>query len=106
MVRLPVRRTPTSELTRTLTARKLGGEVKLADCRAIAWIEDALAPLRKRMRSPALRRLVFAIRAAIGIEPLVWLTDIAGLPSEEAVALMRESTRTLLRAALEKIGEP
>jgi len=68
--------------------------------RAIRWIEDALAPLRKRMRKPALHRLVLAIRAAIGVEPLVWLTDIAGLSREDAIMLMRDSARTLLRAAL------
>jgi AcrR family transcriptional regulator len=67
--------------------------------RAIGWIEDALAPLRDSMPAPALRRLVLAIRATTGIEALVWLTDIAGLPREEAVALMRASARALLRDA-------
>ena len=67
--------------------------------RAIGWIEDALAPLRERMSAPELRRLVLAIRATTGIEALVWLTDIAGLPREEATALMRASARALLRDA-------
>ena len=68
--------------------------------RAIGWIEDALAPLRGELPAPELRRLVLAIRATLGIEPLVWLCDIAGLPREDAVALMRSSARTLLRAAM------
>jgi AcrR family transcriptional regulator len=68
--------------------------------RAIGWIEDALAPLRDELPAPELRRLVLAIRATLGIEPLVWLCDIAGLPREDAVALMRSSARTLLRAAM------
>jgi AcrR family transcriptional regulator len=67
--------------------------------RAIAWIEDALAPLRGRMPDPELRRLVLAIRATTGIEALVWLTDIAGLSREEATELMRSSARALLRDA-------
>ncbi|MGH2614812.1 MAG: TetR/AcrR family transcriptional regulator [Thermomicrobiales bacterium] len=67
--------------------------------RAIAWIEDALAPLRERMPAPELRRLVFAIRATTGIEALVWLTDVAGLPCEEAAELMHSSARALLRDA-------
>ncbi len=67
--------------------------------RAIAWIEDALAPLRERMPAPALRRLVLAIRATTGIEALVWLTDVAGLPRDEATQLMRSSARALLRDA-------
>jgi AcrR family transcriptional regulator len=67
--------------------------------RAIGWIEDALAPLRERMPAPELRRLVLAIRATTGIEALVWLTDVAGLPREEATELMRSSARALLRDA-------
>ena len=52
--------------------------------RAIGWIDDALAPLRDRIPASELRRLVLAIRATLGIEALVWLTDIAGLPRDEA----------------------
>jgi AcrR family transcriptional regulator len=68
--------------------------------RAIAWIEDALAPLRGRTSHRDLRRLALAIRATVGIEALVWLTDIGGLSPEEAAVLMRSSARTLLHAAL------
>jgi len=67
--------------------------------RAIGWIEDALAPLREQMPASELRRLVLAIRATTGIEALVWLTDIAGLPREEATGLMRASAQALLRDA-------
>jgi AcrR family transcriptional regulator len=68
--------------------------------RAIGWIEDALTPLRGRLRPAELRRLALSIRATIGIEALVWLTDIGGLSRDETVALMRNSARALLRAAL------
>jgi AcrR family transcriptional regulator len=68
--------------------------------RAIAWIEDALAPLRGRMPEPELRRLTLAIRSAVGIEALVWLTDIAGLSREQAADLMRWSAQALLQSAL------
>ncbi len=68
--------------------------------RAIAWIERALSPLAGRLPAPALRRLVLAIRTAVGIEALVWLTDVAGLSREEAAKLMRWSARALLRSAL------
>src|SRR5215218_8169998 len=67
--------------------------------RVIGWIEDALAPLRESISDAELRRLVLAIRATTGIEALVWLTDVAGLPREEAVELMRSSARALLRDA-------
>jgi AcrR family transcriptional regulator len=68
--------------------------------RAIGWIEDALAPLRDHMPQSELRRLVLAIRATLGIEALVWLTDIGGLSREEAVEIMRSSARTLAKAAI------
>jgi AcrR family transcriptional regulator len=68
--------------------------------RAIGWIEDALSPLRNKLPAAELRRLVLAIRATLGIEALVWLCDIAGLPREDAVTLMRSTARTLLQAAM------
>jgi AcrR family transcriptional regulator len=68
--------------------------------RAIGWIEDALTPLKGRLPEGELRRLVLAIRATLGIEALVWLTDIAGLTRDQAADLMRNSAHTLLRAAL------
>jgi AcrR family transcriptional regulator len=74
--------------------------LSLRQGRAIGWIEDALAPLRDRMPSSELRRLVLAIRATLGVEALVWLTDIGGLSREEAVEIMRSSARTLARAAI------
>ena len=54
---------------------------------------------------PELRRLVLAIRAACGIEALVWLTDVAGLSRQEASELMRWSALALLRTALAEADE-
>lgn len=76
------------------------GDLPLRKGRAIAWIGEALSPLRSQMTERDLRRLILAIRSAAGIEPLVWLTDIAGLSRQEAVQLMRWSAGALLRAAL------
>lgn len=47
-----------------------------------------------------LRPLAIAIRSAAGIEALTWLTDIAGLSSEDAIDLMRWSARAMLHAAV------
>ena len=66
----------------------------------IGWIEDALAPLRDRLAPDDLRRLVLGIGATLGIEAFVWLTDIAGLPREEAAAVIRANALALLDAAL------
>jgi AcrR family transcriptional regulator len=71
--------------------------------RAIGWIEDALAPLGGRLSRREIHRLTLAIRATVGIEALVWLTDVGGLSRAEAVDLMRSSARTLLRGALAEL---
>jgi AcrR family transcriptional regulator len=71
--------------------------------RRIGWIEDALSPLDGRMPERELRRLVYGIGATLGIEALVWLTDMGGLSREEAVEVMRSNARTLLRSALERL---
>jgi AcrR family transcriptional regulator len=75
-------------------------ELPLRQGRAIVWIDDALSPLRDRMPARDLRRLVLAIRATLGIEAMVWLTDVGGVSREEAVDIMRSSARTLLRSAI------
>jgi AcrR family transcriptional regulator len=74
----------------------------------IGWIEDALEPLRGRLADEDLRLLVYGIGATLGIEAFVWLTDIAGLPREEAVAVMRANASAILQAALpgSAVGTP
>jgi AcrR family transcriptional regulator len=68
--------------------------------RVIGWIEDALAPLAASHPHLDLHRLAVVIRSATGIEAFVWLVDVAGLPREEAVAMLQWSARALLRSAL------
>jgi AcrR family transcriptional regulator len=80
------------------------GDLLLRRGRAIAWIEDALAPLREEMPESDLRRLVLAIRSAVGIEAHVWLTDIARLSREQAAGVMHWSARALLQSALADRG--
>lgn len=68
--------------------------------RTITWLKDALEPVRGRLPEAAIERLVYAIRAAAGIEALVWLCDIAGLSRDEAKEVMLWSARALLRTTL------
>lgn len=60
----------------------------------------ALAPLRGQMPEEELRRLIYGIGATLGIEAFVWLTDIARLSREEAVAIMRSNASGLLESAI------
>jgi AcrR family transcriptional regulator len=73
--------------------------------RAITWLTEALEGLRGRLGDAGLRHLVLAIRSSIGIEALVWLTDIGGLSRDDAVEVMRWSAQGLLHAALTR-GAP
>jgi AcrR family transcriptional regulator len=66
----------------------------------IGWIEDALTPLRGQMPEDKLRRLIYGIGATLGIEAFVWLTDIAQLSRDDAVAVMRANANGLLHAAI------
>jgi AcrR family transcriptional regulator len=79
-------------------------ELPLRTGRALGWIEEALAPLRDRMPDADVHRLALSIRATLGIESFVWLTDVGGLAGEDAVELMTASARTLLDAALRPPG--
>lgn len=72
--------------------------------RAINWIAEALEPLRGKLSDAQLTRLVLAIRSAIGIEARVWLIDVAGLSSEDALDTMRWSAQAMLQAAVQ--GKP
>ena len=68
--------------------------------RAVGWIEEALAPLHGRLSEQDISQLALAIRGAVGIEALAWLTDVAMLTRDEAVRLMSWSAQALLHAAL------
>jgi AcrR family transcriptional regulator len=81
-------------------------ELPLRQGRAIGWIGEALQPLRGRLTDDQLHRLTLAVRSATGIEALVWLTDIAALPREDALALMRWSAQAMLSAALSDSPPP
>jgi AcrR family transcriptional regulator len=74
-------------------------ELLLRQGRVIGWLEDALTPLADKHGSDGVRRLAIAIRSAIGIESFVWLTDVAGLSTVDAVETMRWTARSLLDAA-------
>ncbi len=93
-----------AQLRLALEGEPAGGEsLPLRRGRRIEWIEEALFPLSGRIPERELRRLVLGIGATLGIEALVWLTDMGGLSREEAVEVMRSNARTLLRSALERL---
>jgi AcrR family transcriptional regulator len=90
----------------SLASGTMPGELPLRQGRVIGWLEDALEPLRQTHPTLDLHRLSIAIRAACGIESLVWLTDVAKLDRQQAVDLMHETAHTLLNAALHRGPSP
>ena len=74
--------------------------------RVIGWLLDALAPIAPIRPDLDLRRLAIAIRSATGIEAFIWLVDVAHLPRDEALRLMRENGHAILRAASDAAGPP
>jgi AcrR family transcriptional regulator len=69
--------------------------------RAIGWFIEALDPVADTLGDDGVRRLAVAVRAACGIETLVWLTDVAGLTRKQAVDQMVWSSVALVRRAVQ-----
>jgi AcrR family transcriptional regulator len=82
------------------------GTLPLRQGRAIAWIAEALEPLGETLTEEQLHRLVLAVRSAIGIEAVVWLTDVGGLSRDDAASSMRWSAQALLTAAMTQNPPP
>ena len=81
-------------------------QLPLRQGRAIAWFAEALEPMADQLGDDGIRRLAIAIRAVSGIEPLVWLTDIAGLTREQAVEQMVWSAVALVRRTVQDASAP
>lgn len=77
-------------------------QLPLRQGRAIGWFTEALEPLAEKLGDDGIRRLAIAVRAVCGIESMVWLTDIAGLTSEQAVEQMVWSAVALVRRAAQE----
>ena len=77
-------------------------DLPLRKVRRIAWFEDALSPLQTVLGAQHHRRLVLATAAAVGIEPFVWLNDMAGASREEAADILVSTVATLVRDAVRR----
>jgi AcrR family transcriptional regulator len=74
--------------------------------RGIRWILQALQPLADTHPGVDREVLARAIRSAAGIESLIWLTDIGGLPRERAAAVMHACAMAILDDALRRGSWP
>lgn len=71
--------------------------------RRIDWIETALKPLRARVPTKAYERLVSALALCGGIEALLVLRDIRGLPESDAIAVSGWAAQALLKQTLQEV---
>jgi AcrR family transcriptional regulator len=79
-------------------------DLPLRKGRRIIWFEDALSPLNTVLSTRHHRRLVLATAAAVGIEPFVWLTDMAGASRHEAAEILVSTVESLVRDAVLRHG--
>jgi AcrR family transcriptional regulator len=89
----------------SLDADEDSPDLPLRKGRAVGWFEEALRPSTPQLTEQEIRELAIAVRSAVGIESLVWLTDIAGLRTDQAQALMGWTAQALLSRAL-SVGVP
>jgi AcrR family transcriptional regulator len=80
-----------------------GRDLELRKARRITWFEDALGPSRAQLGEERTRRLAVALAAAAGIEPYVWVTDMAGLTPDDAAELLVSTAETLARTHLDTL---
>ena len=67
--------------------------------RAISWFEDALSPLAESRPELGLRSLAIRLRSACGIESYIWLVDVAGLTTGDALDAMRANAHAIVSDA-------
>ncbi|MHB8274113.1 MAG: hypothetical protein ACYDC9_05025 [Dermatophilaceae bacterium] len=84
----------------SLEPGKAAPDLPLRQGRAIGWFEEALTPLVPDLGETGVHQLAIAARAALGVESLVWLTDVAGLSRSQASEVMRWSAQALLHHGL------
>ena len=72
--------------------------------RRIAWIERALEPARPRLAADRFDQLVSALAILIGWEAFIVLYDVRGLTTEQARAVITDTSLALVDAALAQAG--
>ena len=64
------------------------------------WVDEIVAAAGDRLDQPARARLSAALHLVLGIDPIIELTDVAGLDRAEALDILAWVAATLVRASL------
>lgn len=68
----------------------------------VQWIRTSLAPAKKRLGAKQFERLVSALSLCVGIESVMVLTNLRGLPQKEVRRVSLWAAETLVAGALEQ----
>lgn len=86
---------------RALLASTVTGRSKVKrGARRIAWLTDALEPLRPQLPPEEFQRLVYGLSLMTGIETLVVFKDVCGLEGAAAQDMTLWAAKTLLAGVL------
>lgn len=89
---------------RTFLASSITGETPMQrGGRRIAWLTDALQPLRNIMPQADFDRLLHALSMLAGIEALIVLRDICDIDREEGERTVRWAAQAMLAKALSEM---
>lgn len=68
--------------------------------RRVAWIEQALAPVRGQVSTKEYDRLVSSLTVLMGWEPLIVLKDLRGLGQQQAEDVLAFAARAVVEAVI------
>ena len=85
-----------------LENQRKGIEIPVREGRRMRWLDQALSSVRPKLTRRAWRRLRSALALTMGIDALVVMKDVCHLENDEALATLRWTATSLLRAALEE----
>jgi AcrR family transcriptional regulator len=74
--------------------------------RRVAWVEQAVEPLRSELTDEQFERLVSALCLVVGWEAQIVLEDVRGLGPEEEERVLRWAARALVDAVRAEVGRP
>lgn len=68
--------------------------------RRYGWFLDALQTDELRLSRQLRRRLALQLAATVGIEPMIWLTDMGEVPAKDAAQMLIANAEAVIRDAL------
>jgi AcrR family transcriptional regulator len=81
---------------------KAGAPAAVREGRRMRWLDQALAPLRTRLKPAQWKRLRASLALTLGVEAIVVMKDVCHCTDKETLATLEWSALALLRTALQE----